>query len=518
MQNLDTFSREARAIVGEDHVVTDPGSLAKLSENSLALKRTTLAAVYPGSTEQVAELVKLARQAKIPLYPVSRGRNMGYGDRAPATDNQVLLELSRMRAIREYDDELGLVLIESGVSQRDLYDFLRQQHSPYWMDATGAGLEASIVGNTLEGGFGHTPLGNHREAFSDAEIVLGDGQTFRTGRFPGLGPDLKGLFVQSNFGIVTAMRVPLLPAPEHFESFVLRSDQAGHLPKIVDALRRLRMQGVVSSCVHIANPVRYLMSSRTCPEGYQDQVITDDEAIRIMSSRLLPVGYWNAAGGLYGSRRAVAAYKAQMTRALRGVAKLMFFSNAKLTALEFLAGLAPTRGQGAFKRIQDSLVSFAHIHRLMQGVPTDEAFRNISWRVNDRDKLGLIWFAPCQDAKGANAVRMLDLAVPLFEGHGFEMPVTITLVTSERMVAVFNIVFDKTNPNETSRAWKLYAALRELFSAKGFSPYRTSVMDTYSLQLMDPERAQVLGRIKAALDPDAIMSPGRYGITAAPEA
>ncbi len=517
MLNLDTFCREARAIVGESHVVTECGVLAKLAENTLGLKRTTLAAVYPDSTGQVSALVKLARQTAVPVYPVSRGRNMGYGDRAPATDGQVLLELSRMRAIREYDDEIGLVLIESGVSQLDLHDFLRRQRAPYWMDATGAGLDASIVGNTLEGGFGHTPLGNHREAFSDAEVVLGDGRIIRSGRFPGLGPDLKGLFVQSNFGVVTAMRVPLLPEPEHFESFVLRSDQADHLPKLVDILRRLRMEAVLTSCVHIANPVRYLMSSRLCPPEFSDRVISDTDAMRIMSSRLLRVGRWNAAGGLYGSRRAVSAHKRSIVRALQGVAAVQFFSNSKLAALAFLAGKV-SDGSGALKRVHESLVSFTHIHRLMQGIPTDEPFRNIFWRVDSRDKLGLIWFAPCQDAKGALAVRMMDLAAPLFARFGFEMPVTITLVSGERMVAVFNILFDRTVAKDMHRAWALYAALRETFSIEGIGPYRTSILDTHT-QGQDPGRAWALGRIKAALDPDSIMAPGRYGITAvAPEA
>ena len=41
---------------------------------------------------------------------------------------------------------------------------------------------------------------------------------------------MKGLFVQSNFGVLTAMRVALMPMPEHFESFVLRSNLPDALP------------------------------------------------------------------------------------------------------------------------------------------------------------------------------------------------------------------------------------------------------------------------------------------------
>lgn len=519
MPDLESFIREARAIVGQDHVIADPIPLSKLAENTLAVDRSLSAAVYPESTAQVRALVLLAKNTGIPLYPVSRGRNMGYGDRAPAADGHVLLELSRMRQITFYDDKLGSVRIEAGVSQRDLYEFLRREGSRFWMDATGAGLDASIVGNTLEGGFGHTPLGNHREAFSDAEIVLAgifdeDGLplVFKTGRFPGLGPDLKGLFVQSNYGIVTSMRVPLMPAPEHFESFALRADRRDSLPQVVDTLRRLRMENVLSSCVHIANPVRYLVSSRRCPPEYRDRVVDDAAAKRIMSSRLLKVGYWNAAGGLYGLRRAVEAHKERMVKAFKGVADVQFFSDAKLARIEGLAGRLGRLGIPLFSRIHESLVSFGHIHRMMQGVPSDEAYRNILWRVDSQEKLGLIWFAPTQDAKGQEAARTVSLAAPLFERHGFDMPVTITLVASDRMVAVFNIVFDKTDPREKERAWRLYSELREKFQASGIGTYRSSIMNMGALSLDDHHRGEVLNHIKAALDPDGVISRGRYGI------
>ena len=513
MPDIESFRREARSIVGEAHVRTDAAALAALAGNTLGVKRSLAAAAYPATTAQVAALVRLAGETGVPLYPVSRGQNVGYGDRAPVADGHVLLELSRMRGISGYDPELGAVRVEAGVSQQDLYEFLLRQGGAWRADATGAGTDASIVGNTLEGGFGHTPLGNHREAFTDAEVVLGTGAIFKTGRFPGLGPDLKGLFVQSNFGVVTSMRVPLMPAPECFVSFALRSYREDGLPLIVDTLRRLRQENVLASCVHIANPVRYLMSSRLCPPEYRHRVIKDAQARRVMSSRLLPVGHWNAAGGLYGLRWAVAAHKRHFVKAFKGVADIQFFSDAKLLALSRIARGAAGLGVPGFSRISESLDAFGHIHRMMQGVPSNEPYRNILWRVDSREKLGLIWFAPTQDAKGGEAARIVDLAAPLFDRHAFDMPVTITLVASDRMVCVFNIVFDKTNPQEQTRAWALYDDLRKRFSANGIAVYRSSVLRMETLKPDDPNRLDVLARLKATLDPDGVISRGRYGIT-----
>jgi len=90
--------------------------------------------------------------------------------------------------------------------------------------------------------------------------------------------------------------------------------------------------------------------------------------------------------------------------------------------------------------------------------------------------------------------------------------VTITLVSAERMVAVLNISFDKTDPQEKSRAWALYDELREKFAANAIGMYRSSIMNMSGLTLQDPARQEVLNRIKSVLDPDQIISRGRYGI------
>jgi 4-cresol dehydrogenase (hydroxylating) flavoprotein subunit len=510
--DLKSFLREAPAIVGPQYFLTEPQQLEKLADNTLGVLYHFAAAAYPSTTEEVEALVRLACLTGTPLYPISRGRNVGYGDRTPVLADHVLLDLSRMRSIREYDPVLGQVVIEAGVSQQDLYTFLRQQNAPYWMDATGAGNEASIVGNTLEGGFGHTPLGNHREEFTDVEVVLGNGRRLRTGRFPGFGPDIKGLFVQSNFGVVTAMRIRLLRCPEHFESFVLRCDDKDGLGPLVDTLRQLRQEGVINSCVHLANPVRYLMSSRRCPPEFRDRVVEDLDGMRIMSSPLLPVGYWNAAGGLYGLRRVVAAQKKRLKNAFRGIATVNFFSNARLNHLRGLMEFLGKFGIATAQKIGASLDSFRHIHALMQGVPSDEAYRNILWRVENYDNLGLIWFAPTVDAKGDEAQRLVELARPLFQDRRFDMPLTITLVTPDRLVGIYNIVFHKNDPEERDRAHGLYHDLRTAFRNDGITTYRSSILGMEDFRPTDAGMDQSLCRLKSALDPCGVISKGRYGI------
>src|SRR5207253_414968 len=79
-------------------------------------------AVAPTSVEEVQAVMKIANQYRLPVWPISRGKNLGYGGTAPLLSGSVVLDLSGMKKI-EFDEEFGTVLIEPGVGFYDLYDF-----------------------------------------------------------------------------------------------------------------------------------------------------------------------------------------------------------------------------------------------------------------------------------------------------------------------------------------------------------------------------------------------------------
>jgi 4-cresol dehydrogenase (hydroxylating) flavoprotein subunit len=79
------------------------------------------AVVRPGSVEEIQAVLRIANAHRLPLWTVSRGRNLGYGGTAPRVRGSVVLELSRMNRVLEVDEELGYALLEPGVSFFDLY-------------------------------------------------------------------------------------------------------------------------------------------------------------------------------------------------------------------------------------------------------------------------------------------------------------------------------------------------------------------------------------------------------------
>lgn len=497
------FSHLAR-VLGPEKIITQDQRLKTAMENTLGIDRDICCIVLPESTRDVSRVVDAANTFNIPIYPISRGRNIGYGDRLPVTGGHMLMDLSHMNRVRNFDNALGTVTLEPGVTQAGLYEYLAAHESKFWMDVTGAGLDSSIVGNTLEGGFGHTPAGFRRGMLSDLEVVCGNGQILHTGDMIDTGPNLSGLFVQSNFGIVTALKTRLVRIPDLYKSFTIRVARDQDLEALVDALRTLRQNGTLTSLVHIANATRSLMSTQPLPPGFENRPVSCEDAVALTRKGVLRVGHWTAIGGLYGSAAEIRAKEKQVRNAVRGFGAFTSFSDRKINRLKFI---------GRFSRaVKNSLDSLGYVHGLGMGIPNDSQVRHIHWRVKRPEHMGLKWVSPKMSACGSHVRRMLDTASRIFRDRGLEFPVTITLVLPDQAIAVLNITFDKSSPEQTQQAGELYAELHAAFENAGVNFYRLGITEMPDQQYRDQGKQHTLEMLKQVFDPNRIIAPGRYGL------
>jgi 4-cresol dehydrogenase (hydroxylating) len=252
-----------RKVVGDDWVFADPDAVAPWKKSYTPDpygKHIPVGAVCPETVEQVQAIVRIANQFRQPIWPVSTGKNMGYGQTTTAMPGQMILDLKRMNRIIDVDPVLCTALVEPGVTYRQLKDYLVENNIPLWIDVPTVGPIASPVGNTLDRGVGYTPYGEHFMVQCGMEVVLADGEVLRTGmgstKNPsawqafkwGYGPYLDGLFTQSNFGIVTKMGMWLMPRPPVYKPFMIRHDEMADVPKIIEAMRPLRVSSLVANC------------------------------------------------------------------------------------------------------------------------------------------------------------------------------------------------------------------------------------------------------------------------------
>ena len=219
-------------------------------------KRQLMAIVTLSQSDEIKALLDLANQYALDdelafsLHPISTGNNWGYGTSQPAglTKNIILVDLSKLTTISDFDSQLGLVTIEPGVTQQQLSDFLEQHNQDYMVPVTGAGPSCAILANALERGYGITPYTDHFAAVTSIKGFWANGTPYQSAideldasensfvdkTFKwGLGPYLEGLFTQSNFGIVSQMTIRLAKRKTGFSSFFIQIENDAQLEQVI---------------------------------------------------------------------------------------------------------------------------------------------------------------------------------------------------------------------------------------------------------------------------------------------
>jgi 4-cresol dehydrogenase (hydroxylating) flavoprotein subunit len=516
-------------ILGADSVLSDESTLDHYARSTALPPNRPLAVLYPASTEQVSQIVRAANEHGVPLHAISRGKNWGYGDAWAPGERQVIVDMRRMNRIHEVNERLGYAVIESGVTQNQLQSHLQQNGIKLWIDSTGAGLEASLVGNTLDRGFGHTPYGDHFLSACGMEVVLGDGRVLHTGfghfqnakathvyRY-GVGPFLDGIFAQSNFGIVTRIGLWLMPVPEDFCAFFCLTQEEKDLPHLIDTLAHLRMQGVLRTAVHVGNDLRIFSSRGRYPWELTGGQTPLPAEIRRTLRRRYSVGAWNVGSAVYGPRRTVAAARKEIASALRRY-KPVFLNDRRLALAQRIVGLA--NRVGLLRGLGERLESVKPVYGLLKGIPTDEPLRGVSWRVRDPDPgvpvdpldchAGLMWVSPVIPATGVAADDLMALIEPIYARHRFETLITFTMITERALCCVTNIAFDRRVEEEAQAARTCYDELMSALLDRGYIPYRAGPGGMQKLGRHPSVFWDVTRQIKQTLDPRHILSPGRY--------
>lgn len=515
--------------IGSEFVQADDAVRDRYARSTASAGARPLAVLYPASTEEVQQIVRIASRFGIAVYPISRGKNWGYGDACAPRDGQVIVDLTRMNRILEVNTRLAYAVIEAGVTQGQLSDYLRDHKTGLWADSTGAGREASLVGNTLDRGFGHTRYGDHFLTTCGMEIVLADGRVLNTGfghysnakaarayRY-GVGPFLDGLFAQSNFGIVTRIGLWLMPEPEAFCTFYFSAANDSDLPDVIDRLASLRMQGLLQSAIHIGNDLRLLSARGRYPWERAGGKTPLPRDLRAALRREHGIGAWNAGSAIYGTRETVAATRKAVRRVLAPYHP-KFITDRMLGAAQCVRRMLGWFGLG--RKLGEMLAIGKPIYELLKGIPTDEAIRGTGWRVRGPEPkepmdpldchAGLIWVSPVVPATGEAAKELMAVIEPIYERHGFEALVTFTMITERAMCCVTNLAFDKREADESARAAACYNELMDTLMAAGYVPYRTGSMGFGKLTRNSSVFWDVAVQLKQTLDPQGIISPGRY--------
>ncbi|KAI2606760.1 vanillyl alcohol oxidase [Hypoxylon sp. NC1633] len=462
------------------------------------------AIVYPGSTEEVRQVVLWANKYQIPIFPISMGRNLGYGGAAPRVRGSVTVDLGRrMNKILDISPEDYTCLLEPGVSFFALYESIKAKgYDHLWIDVPDVG-GGSVIGNTVDRGVGYTPYGDHWACHAGLEVVLPTGEVIRTGMgalpgsntwqtFPyGFGPYSDGIFSQSNFGIVTKMGMTLMPNPNGYESFMYTFQKEQDLDQLIEIIRPLRISNILENVAQLRH-VKQTIAAHGKPrtDYYKGDGPIPDDVVHSVAATL-PTGdhTWAYYGMSYGPPH-IRQYKLDIIDA------------------EF------KKVPGSC-RIDPSMLPpdeyFWARDRIAAGIPDIHELRWVNWMPNGAH----IAFSPVSPIRGDDAKKLYELAKRKHDEFGIDLFPAFCVGLRE-MHLIVELVYDRADP---TRRRDVLECLRQMIAEAAdcsYGEYRChlavadDVSKTYSWN--DGALMKFHEKLKDALDPNGIMAPGRCGI------
>jgi len=476
-------------------------------------ERLASGAVAPDTTEQVQRIVRTANTYKIPLYAIATGRDLGYGGSAPVLSGSVVVDLKRMNRVIEVDDKRHFAIVEPGVAYFDFYRHIQERKLKVWIDCPDPGW-GSVVGNALDHGVGYT-YGAYRDHFgshSGLEVVLPNGDLVRTGmgampnaptwgeyRY-GYGPYADGLFSQGNFGIVTKMGIHLFPQPEAYVSGTVTVPRREDITPLVEVMNYLEHTGVTGQ-PNYSSPLARLAR--------------DPELVALASK---PGGPVPAEVDRFAAQRGVGSWSLE----------LQFYGGAKVVAAQW--EFAKER----FSAIRGAQFTDGHSYRLPMTPDEEDKAHKVAFGIpnlaifaggarseqNPSPRDGHVFFAPVIPKNGEAILEAMRAFNPVVIEGGlpqmaswFRGPNTWAYRT---FVWLFGLPVSRSNKADNKKVRDVMERLIQVAADRGWGEYRAApafhdaIMNTYSFNNNALRRMHET--LKDAVDPNGIVSAGRYGV------
>jgi len=479
---------------GEDHRASylDPFAIGDPQEHE------SVGAVAPATTGELSAVLQIANDYRIPVWPISMGKNFAYGSAAPKLKGSLIVDLKRMNRVLEVDERLGYALVEPGVSFFDFKEELARRGSRLWMSGPSQSW-GSVIGNALEHGVGYTPYGNHAENVCGMELMLADGSLVRTGlgaventrewqchKWP-FGPNWDGLFTQSNFGIVTKMGIWLMPEPAGMAGVSISLPRREQLGDLIDVLQRLRLDDTINAPYTLANAWRQLTGGRRRPDIYRGQGAVPRATVESVLGAA-GSGWWSVIFNLFDRPAAL---------------------DIRLAAIaEEFSSVLPD----ATIKVQRWQRGEQHQPWMRQEVGLG-AMAIVDW---PGGRGGHTDLGPIVAPVGERVEEVYSAIERRFLEFGIDPWIGMFGVNNRALIMVADLIYNRDDADMVARCRTLFRVLCEDLTLMGVALYRSHITFMDDVVKMhtwgDHALPRLNDRLKAMLDPNGILAPGKQGI------
>ncbi|KAK1540166.1 FAD binding domain-containing protein [Colletotrichum costaricense] len=479
---------------------------------------------HPRSVQDIQAVLAACNESKVPVWPISTGRNLAYGGSAPRVPGSLVMILStHMNRILHLDETACVCIVEPGVTFMQMSDYLRDRGllDKIRVDSSGLGW-GSMIGNALDRGGGASLYGDRWGKHSGMEVVLPNGEVARMGMgaiqdpegrkqaeqgvhpadqklnecfalFPyGWGPMNDGLFSQGNAGIVTKMGFWLMPAPQGMTPFSVTFEKEADLAALVDCIQPLDLNGTLQSSVSLRNltlEAAHYGPRSSYTNASHKEVIPEEDFEKM--AKKLNTGRWRYIGAVFGSDKVRAALIEDIKKELTKV------PGSKWATLDECPG-------------EQNLVRVRATY--LQGISSMGEF---AWMKQWLPNCSVIMVAAISRLEGKAVWEQYSLAKELFAKAGIDY-ISHYVAYFRTMHNVCIIPYDRKDKDMRGRAQWLGRTLVKEWKARGWSVFRThvglmdQVADAYDFN--NGALWKMHEEIHDILDPNGILAPGRGGV------
>jgi len=523
LPQLESFEAELKTLLGPEHVETAPAERAFFSTDVFRRADIDAALVLsPGTEQELAAAIAICARHNVPMVP--RGGGLSYtGGFLPTQARTALIDMRRLDAIIEVNEQDMYVTVECGATWKSLYEKLKPLglRTPYFGPMSGY---ASSIGGALSQGsvfLGSTQYGTTADSVLSLRIVLADGTILDTGSagamdnkspfFRHYGPDLTGLFLHDSgalgFKTRATLRLIKTPAAAGFASFTFPTHA-----ELLAAMSEISRRGLAAECFG-ADP--YIWGMRLWDEDFSRD--TKRLIGIVKSAPSLLKGVLTGARAAIKGRQALSDVTYAMNVAVDGNSQAAVA--AALTAIRAIAArgreidaTVPAAIRGTpFLEPNDLLGPKGHrwspSHAI---VPHSRAVKLVDdfklFLEARRENLtahgiecGFVAFAI-----STNAI----LFEPMFYWPGARLPYHERMISPAYLAKLPNL---PANPAADAAMRALREDLAKFWAEQGAAHLQIGKTYRYA-QTRAPAFLTLLNQIKAAVDPNHLVNPGALGL------
>ena len=240
---MEGFLDLCRNVIGTDQVLTGSAMASYLTDYRRRFTGSALAVMRPATSGEVADIVRLCNQFKVPIVPQGGNTGLVLGSVPDGSGTAIVLSLNRLNRIRSVDPTNNTLVAEAGCILAKVHEAAAAVDRQYPLHL---GAEGSCtIGGTLAANAGGTAVlryGNARELCLGLEVVTPQGEIWnglRALRKDNSAYDLRDLFIgaEGTLGIITAAVLKLFPRPKATLTAMAAMNSPADALKLLDRAR-----------------------------------------------------------------------------------------------------------------------------------------------------------------------------------------------------------------------------------------------------------------------------------------